>query len=134
MLSKEEFKKTYIRMMDSVRKEDSVYKGKGRCSDVNCEDCPLERLCRNNTTLIFSAFEFIDAVEKWGKEHPVITRADKFKEVFGYEPHDSVYSNYPCPNSMGANFRDCSFKTCADCKKDYWEDEYAEPKKDGEPE
>ena len=122
MISREEYEKTYIRMMDSVRKEGSVYKGKGRCADVSCGDCPLERLCRNNTALIFSAFAFIDAIEKWGKEHPIITNADKFKEVFGRSPVMFGGEEYICPNLKG-----CSVYRCAECAKNYWEAEYTAP-------
>ena len=125
-MTREEYKKTYVRMMDSVR---SSGKGESNCKGVACDNCPLRMLCTSVSTAMINAFEFIDVVEKWGKEHPVITNADKFEEVFGYAPHDPMCSNsYPCPNSMGADFYDCSSKICADCKKGYWEAEYVAPK------
>lgn len=36
-------------------------------------------------------------VEKWSKEHPIVTNADKFKEVFG-KPIGSYGT--PCPNGL----------------------------------
>lgn len=109
-MTREEYKKTYIRMMDSVR---SKHKGEGRCAGVDCAKCPLEHLCNNNTHLLFEAFEFIDAVEKWGKEHPAITNADKFKEVFGFDPHPACGNELYDPHPNDA--------------ENFWKSEYVEP-------
>lgn len=51
MLSKEEFKRTYIRMMDSLRDPlDPNLKGRADCKGVCCNCCPLykldDRTCR----------------------------------------------------------------------------------------
>lgn len=64
MISKEEYKKTYIRMMDSIRNN---HKGSPSCEGVpDCDICPLKDACHG----IINAPEFIEVVEKWGKEHP----------------------------------------------------------------
>lgn len=55
----------------------------------------------------------------WAKEHPAVTNADKFKEVFGMDPDTSN-----CPiTCMG----------CDGCEYlNFWEQEYQEPKRDKE--
>ena len=129
-MTREEYEKTYIRMMDSIR---TNCKGSKNCNDVDCNRCPIEDACSRGS-LAFNAFTIMETVEKWGKEHPLVTRADKFEEVFGYMPNDPVYDNYPCPNAIGADLHSCKSKTCANCKKEYWESEYVEPKKEGKEE
>ena len=121
MISREEYKKTYVRMMDSVR---SNGKGESNCKGVACDNCPLRMLCTSVSTAMINAFEFIDVVEQWGKKHP-ITNADKYEEVFGRRPQKKD-GTYICPQCDY-----CEAATCADCKIDYWESEYVEPKKDG---
>ena len=126
-MTREEYEKMYVRMMDSMR--DDAFKGSNSCTGVECDKCPIRHICIDDS-LSFNAFAIMEVVEKWGKEHPVTTNADKFEEVFGYKPNDPRYSNYPCPNGMGADFHGCSSKTCAQCKIDYWESEYVTPKKE----
>lgn len=80
MLTREEYKKTYIRMMDSNR----IYcKGSHSCDGVSCGKCPLHSLCEETESDSFHSFEIIEAVEQWGKKHPVVTNREKWKEVFG---------------------------------------------------
>ena len=62
MLDKDTYKRELVRMWDSVREE---HKGEYSCYGVDCEFCQLGRRCDR----IF-AFEMIEAVEKWSKEHP----------------------------------------------------------------
>ena len=119
-MTREEYEKTYIRMMDSVRSE--VFRGQENCGGVSCEKCPVQFICEHNS-LSFNAPVIVEIVERWGKEHPIVTNADKYEEVFGRKPHDK-HGNYICPR-----FEVCGF-SCADCKKDYWESEYIEPKKE----
>ena len=80
MLTREEYKKTYIRMMDSNR---ILCKGARSCAGISCDKCPLSSVCNETESKAFQAFETIELVEQWGKEHPVVTNGDKFKEVFG---------------------------------------------------
>lgn len=100
MLSKEEYKREYIRMMDSVRDKDSMYKNQACCDGVDCKKCPLmESVCGTDTTTSSLVFEIIDIVEKWSKEHPIQTNLDKFKEVFGIRANIDA-TDLPCQADM----------------------------------
>lgn len=66
MMTKEEYKREIARMFDSIR--DDKYKGYYECSGVQCcERCALYDIDCGSST---NAFEMIEAVEKWSKEHP----------------------------------------------------------------
>ena len=73
MMTKEEYKREIARMFDSIR--DDKYKGcydydsaTCECSGVrSCEECALYDVDCGSST---NAFEMIEAVEKWSKEHP----------------------------------------------------------------
>ena len=54
-----------------------------------------------------------------------MTKAEKFKEVFGYNIKDFL-SDYICP----FNSDRCKDKPCKDCLNDFWQSEYKEPKKE----
>lgn len=127
MITKEEFEKTYIRIMDSLR--DNAFKGRKNCEGVACDECPLKPFCHAyGSSKHYRAFDVIEIVEKWGAEHPVITRADKYKEVFGTYPK---YKNNDlfCPGE--ARIKDnCLALNCDACKNQYWNEEYVEPKKE----
>lgn len=47
---------------------------------LECRACPGNHIDCNLDNL-----EMIDIVEKWSKEHPKITNAMKFEEVFGFK-------------------------------------------------
>ena len=65
MMDKEEYKKEIVRMWDSIR--DDEYKGTERCSGVTyCDECPLYNIGCSESS---NAFEMIEAIEKWSKEH-----------------------------------------------------------------
>lgn len=91
MISKEEYKKTLVRMWDSVREE---YKGASGCDGVICNVCPATSMCGDYMENVNNAYDLIELVEKWAKEHPIVTNGDKFKELFGKEilmsPHGCV--------------------------------------------
>lgn len=124
MLTKAEYKRECIRIWDSLRE---LNKGRSDCAGVDCTKCPFSELC--NKPKICNAFELIEIVEKWSKEHPVITMADKFKEVFGENPIKRDLT-YVCPHSVGfANFNPECKTLCIDCKNQFWKSEYKEPKK-----
>ena len=67
MIDKDTYKRELIRMWDSVR--DDEYKGSYDCDGVPCcEECALYQNavgCGVST----NAFEMIEAIEKWSKEH-----------------------------------------------------------------
>lgn len=121
MLDKETYKREYIRMMDSVREK---FKGNPNCNGVNCSECDVEEIC-GHSSLAYNAFEIIEAVEKWAKEHPVKTNADKFKEVFGVEP-----SLVRCP--LKRECRGCEYKCELGVTIKFWNSEYKEPEKEKE--
>ena len=75
-------------MWDSVRGWDK--KGASLCVSVSCHKCPLYNICNESST-ITAAIDIIEAVEQWGKEHPIKTNADKFKEVFAIDPYGRDY-------------------------------------------
>jgi len=134
MITKEEFKKTYIRMMDSYRK-DGVYKGEPNCRGLSCNNaCPFYGVCCDNeidkgSDLTYNVFEIIEMVEEWGKEHPLITRADKYKEVFGIQPKYNGDDVFICPGKAKDDYW-CRTHSCEGCKEDYWNGEYVEPEKE----
>lgn len=73
MLTNEEYSKTFIRMMDSLR--DKCYKGRPTCDGVFCSDCPLseEVCCHNsgaNINRLINAVKAIEIVEEWGEKNP----------------------------------------------------------------
>lgn len=64
MMTKEEYKKELIRMWDSLR---ATSFGEKNCTGVICEGCPLlDTNCESPT----NAFEMIEIIEKWSREHP----------------------------------------------------------------
>lgn len=54
-----------------------------------CEECPL--IGCDFSTLAENADGVISSIEKWSKEHPVKSNAEKFKEVFGVQPSPAGY-------------------------------------------
>ncbi len=135
-MTKEEFKKTYIRMMDSCRYTRDLYNGQPNCRGVACnsDSCPFFNFCNENgsekSDVSYNAFEIIEAVEKWGQEHPIKTRAQKYKEVFGVYPKYRDTDRLFCPGA--AKDKDyCDTHGCDTCKLDYWyTEEYIEPEKE----
>ena len=122
-MTKEEYKENIIRMWDSLR---SKYKGENCCAGIICTDCPFnEKVCSAGTA-IRNAYEAIDLVENWAKEHPIKTNADKFKEVFGFKPftNNCINGEVKC--------KDCEYYDYGVCNASrFWEDEY-KPTKEGE--
>lgn len=120
-MTKEEYQRNLIRMLDSLRVDE--YKGATNCVGVACGDCPLyKKAC--GTFYVFEALEFI---EQWAKEHPIMTNAKKFEEVFGVEaPMNRCIKN----DEFCA---DCEYyefgSEYGGCKADerFWNAEYTEP-------
>ena len=83
MMTEEEFQRNLIKMWDSIR---STHKGEETCDGVCCANCPLNKeVCRVDTNTVLHSYKAIEIVENWAKEHPIVTNADKFREVFGKE-------------------------------------------------
>lgn len=130
MLSKEEFQKELVRMWDSVRE---VSKGRMSCGGVECKVCPFDKLTAGDcpTNVLIHAMEVIEIVEKWSKEHPIVTNRDKLKEVFGEQlAHDIIVE---VTNNCAGHKCPYVFKNDEDCFYDgFWKKEYKEPKESEE--
>lgn len=122
MMTKEEYKENLIRMWDSVRKNEC--KGQITCLGVRCEDCPLNWevcQCSSHSVDVLNVYKAIEAVENWAEQHPIVTNAEKFREVFGMEKlpfYSCIYTNADC--------RDCEHFIGMGCKAngDFWNAEY----------
>ena len=131
MLSKEEYERTIIRMWDSVRDDN---KGEPNCHGAKCVLCPFWRkVCKPSgpfepRSAVFSAYDAIEIVEQWGKEHPIITRSDKFKEVFGKEPRYHSTGDLMCPLTFTEDEMSCRRNLCKECCEKFWSEEYIPPK------
>lgn len=125
MMTKEEYKENLIRMWDTLR---SHHKGEENCKGIGCIDCPLY----NKACGSFYVFEALEIVEKWVKENPIKTNADKFKEMFGVEaPMNRCIKN----DEFCADCEYYEFNSeRGGCKVDerFWEAEYVEPRKGGD--
>ena len=61
-----------------------IREAKRMCNNLQCAQCKLQYRC----TIGSFSEETLDVVEKWRKEHPIVTNGMKFKEVFGYDITD----------------------------------------------
>lgn len=113
-MTKEEFQRDLIRMFDSLRNE---CKGEKNCGRINCIDCPLYQKCN-----AFYAFEVQEVVENWAKEHPIVTNADKFKEMFGFDMTICWDNEFPCNECQF-----CDIDGTCNSKEKFWNAEYKEP-------
>ena len=95
-MTKEEYKKTLIRMWDSVRK--GYTKGEYNCNGVECEKCPIESMCGSGVVNMRNAHELIEFVEQWAKEHPIETNGSRFlknypkADIYDYDNNDDGFA------------------------------------------
>lgn len=138
MLTREELKRTTTRIFDKLRGYDKENEGRCGCEGVkSCSMCPFDGkdtfcLSEHSIDIILNAFE---CVEKWAKEHPIVTMRDKYKEVFGVEPvhTQSEIKCLLCPKLAGFGIDiNCNAQSCEKCKEEFWQSEYKEPKKEGD--
>ena len=54
-----------------------------------CKGCPLEFAVSCHNWMLVHPEETEEIIMRWSKEHPVMTNAMKFKEVFGYDFQDA---------------------------------------------
>lgn len=89
------------------------------CDEYNtCRGCPMDGKCNPCTEAVYKDPQgAVEIVEKWSKEHPVQTNADKFKEVFGWVGIDDLVEEdeYGCINAVPSS---------------WWRDEYKAPKEE----
>lgn len=117
MMTNEEYQKNLVRMYDSLRTE---HKGAKNCMGVSCDNCPFKGKVCNTCEKYFRVYEAIEIVEQWVKEHPIVTNADKFYEMFGIDPP---------PIRSCINFKeceDCEYYDGIECDADnrFWDAEY----------
>lgn len=74
--------------------------------------------------------DVIEIVEQWGKDHPILTRFDKFKEVFGREPRYYSNGTLICPRTFTNDDMGCRSHLCDGCCEKFWNGEYIPPKED----
>ena len=114
-------------MMDSLRNENSPFRGSYTCEGVACTECPFREVCSPRKVI-----GVIEIVEKWSKEHPIATNLDKYIEVFGAAP-ENFAGQLLCPINISRQFmpvHGCDDLNCYDCKKKFWNSEYKAPKKE----
>lgn len=129
MLTREQFEKEIVRMWDSMR--DSKYSGRTYCDGVQCSECPLNKICRDNssrlyTSRLYNAFSIVEAVEQWSKEHPFKTNGQVFEE-FVKEKFNVDVNVDGCIGfgSIFGNINLCNTTNCSSRPhKRFWEQEY----------
>jgi len=104
---------------------DFLKEAKRKCSSTACEVCQNENyavLCPISEYPDEKLEELVSGIEQWSKEHPIITNAQKFKEVFGLEPKSDR-----CPPFATNDY--CTGRKCIDCMS-WWDEPYKEPEHD----
>lgn len=86
-----------------------------------CSECPLLNVGCGES----NPDETVDIVEQWSREHPVMTNAMKFEEVFGNKPDSKRKGERICPPLAFRKSKDCSCK-CSECDQ-WWDEPYKEP-------
>ena len=69
---------------------------KRKCSSTTCEVCHNESyavLCPLSEYPDEKLEKLVSGIEQWSEEHPIITNAWKFEEVFGLPGHRLIHSN-----------------------------------------
>lgn len=124
-MTEQEYKKNIIRMWNSVRKNE--YKGQITCLGVRCEDCPLWGICQDcsHSVDVSNPYKAIEAVKNWSREHPVVTNAEKFKEVFGFDMTICWNNEFPCNECQF-----CDIDGTCNSKDKFWDAEYKEQTKE----
>lgn len=103
---------------------------------IDCDECLLGNKYngRNiNCFLLESLYsdEAIKIVEDWGKEHPLKTNKDKYKEIIR-ETFGDNFDIEICGSRPYENIPDCrcdSMMDCGDCVE-FWNSEYIEKEKE----
>lgn len=83
--------------------------------------CPIIKTC--NRLRDKGNEETVAIVEKWSKEHSIITNADKFKEVFGIEINSFGNANFI---QIVTNSDSQTIKAIQ-CLDEFWDEPYKKP-------
>ena len=111
------------------------------CCGVDCNECIFFRICVASHSCFEDSgenlYDIMEMIEKWAKEHPKKTYADKYKEVFNIDiPKEFTAGinapsliNAPsfCPHQFGFKCECDSNKDCIECRNVFWNQEYIEP-------
>ena len=119
----EEYLATLERYFDSLRNKKISPLNADDCDGVSCLDCMFHGNKLECPSI--KAFESLEALYKWSLEHPVVTFAKKYEEIFGIDPTEHCPMDFIGMPSVN----ECEGLRCADCKPLYWNKEYKEPTK-----
>ena len=136
MLTRDELKSTVERIFNSLR-ESEIVDAECLCDQICCDNnCPFHDTsfssceCPSSYARIDKIYNTLEYVESWAKEHPIVTMADKYKEVFGVEPKGKSGASV-CPRSVGFDDVECKIGGgCEDCRNEFWHSEYKPPKRE----
>ena len=107
----------------------------------SCRRCPLEMDKCAGCGDEFSEKQIINIIEKteqWSKEHPIITNAHKFEEVFGF--NGNTVNKVKPQIGIGGTKGSCGYDKCTEscgsrcfprCPM-WWNDEFKEPEHENE--
>lgn len=97
----------------------------------SCDSCPIHKLDKAGYSCTRICMNFPDEAERivseWTKEHPIITNADKFMEVFGKNSYFRQTSTkmFFCSGTIGLNGIEEEI-----IYQDWLEQEYKPPRKE----
>lgn len=122
-MTNEEYKKELTRYWDSVRDKDSSMMGQCDCVDVKCYNCMFSKICTTQRFNRYSnAFEAVELIEQWRKEHPIKTNGQVAKEMLE-EKFGIKFIDFCGCDQIEAS---CGV-FCDECRYDhFWEQEYKE--------
>lgn len=96
------------------------------CDSHFCDECPIYNECEADDTRR-AAEKIVEEMEKWAKEHPIITRATVFFNQYPDAPKAS--DGYPVigPCAISKKYKDkqdrgCLGDKCLECRKEFWEE------------
>ena len=96
----------------------------------HCEGCPIrdgkERSCGIIAVETESFVDTVEAVNKWGKEHPARTQQSVFLERYPNATIDTAGNIGICPAAIeGKNCNELFHGTscCKECRSKYWNQE-----------
>ena len=99
--------------------------------EMKCDKCLLG--CNKNSRGVSCSGletnypkEAIQIVERWGKEHPLISNVDKYKEIIKETFGDNLID--VCDKQV-PNFKCSNFRSCDECIE-FWDSEYIEKEKE----
>ena len=97
---------------------------------IKCHECPLT--LKNNGKRVFCLVfirkfpnEANEIILKWGKEHPVKTRQEKFLEMFPNADVNARGVLEICPFKLEKEVK-CRSEYCEECRQNYWSEEVEE--------